>query len=129
VLYSIYKTTNKINNKEYIGFHSVEDKNNILCKKTENGSVFLDGYMGSGKLIRRALEKYGPENMRQEILYLTNDRQDAYDMERMLVNKEYILREDTYNLSIGGNICILHGKNNGFYGKKHSQKTLDLLKK
>lgn len=127
MLYSIYKVTNKINGKEYIGFHSVKSKKDILCKESTAGSVYRDGYMGSGKLIKSALEKYGPENMCQEIIYLTNDRQDAFDMEKTLVDERYVLREDTYNLSIGGSVCILKGENNGFYGKKHTQETIDKI--
>ena len=42
--YIIYKITNIINSKEYIGAHSTDNIN--------------DGYMGSGTLIRAALLKY-----------------------------------------------------------------------
>lgn len=43
--YTIYKITNKVTGKIYIGKHQTEDLN--------------DGYMGSGKLLKRAQEKYG----------------------------------------------------------------------
>ena len=44
----LYKTTNMLNNKYYIGMHST---NNLE-----------DGYIGSGDRIRRSLKKYGKEN-------------------------------------------------------------------
>ena len=39
----------------------------------------------------------------------------------------WIDSENTYNLSIGGNVCILFGENNGFYGKKHSEELINKL--
>ena len=45
--YYLYKITNLINNKFYIGVHETDNIN--------------DGYMGSGRAIRAAIEKYGKE--------------------------------------------------------------------
>ena len=49
-MFIVYKTTNKINKKFYIGVHCLEAKKS---HKT---------YFGSGKLIKLALKKYGREN-------------------------------------------------------------------
>ena len=51
----IYRTTNKIDGKFYIGQH--------VTKNLE------DGYLGSGKRIGYAIRKYGPENFIREILF------------------------------------------------------------
>jgi hypothetical protein len=84
----VYIVTNHINDKVYIGVH-----------KTDN---LDDGYMGSGLALQRAYKKYGIENFEKEILAFCDTYKDALDLEGKLVNKDFVLREDTYNLHIGG---------------------------
>ena len=84
MFYTIYKITNNINQKHYIGMH-----------KTNN---LDDGYMGSGILIRRAIEKYGKENFNKEILYAFDNELDMRNKEKELV----VLSENSYNLLEGG---------------------------
>lgn len=84
----IYKITNKLNGKEYIGKHSTNHIN--------------DSYMGSGRVLLSALKKHGKENFDKEVLYTFDNEKDAYDKEAELVNEDYILREDTYNVKLGG---------------------------
>jgi len=111
--YIIYKITNNINRKIYVGYHSTKNID--------------DGYMGSGKLIKRAIEKYGIDCFSKEILSIFDTKEEAESEEKRIVDRDFTLREDTYNLSIGGNICILHGENNGFYGKKHTTESRKLI--
>lgn len=127
MLYTVYKTINTINNKIYIGFHNINDMDDILTTESVYDSIFKDGYLGSGKLIKRAIEKYGPENMKQELLLVTDDREEAEELERSLVNKEFVEEDTNYNLSIGGNVCIMFGENNGFYGKTHTKDTIEKI--
>jgi len=121
--YTVYKTTNLVNNKVYIGFHSIKDSD-ILRMNFGNLSCFKDGYLGSGKLIIKAIEKYGPENFAQEILGVFDSKSDAEDLERSLVSEDFVEMDDNYNMTIGGNVTILCGEKNGFYGKQHSEETL-----
>jgi len=77
--------------------------------------------------MKKALEKYGPMNMYQELILVTEDKDEAESLEKEIVCKEWVESEDNYNLSIGGNVTILFGKNNGFYGKKHTNETIEKI--
>lgn len=94
----IYKTTNLINNKIYIGVHCTDDLN--------------DGYIGCGIRspkntlgecpFHKAVRKYGYENFNREVLYNFDTRELAFWYEKYIVDKEFINRQDTYNASPGG---------------------------
>jgi hypothetical protein len=86
--YTIYKTTNLINNKIYIGLHTTDDIN--------------DGYLGSGVFLKKAIKKYGHQNFKKEILHVFDNKKDMINKEKEIVNEEFILRKDTYNMSKGG---------------------------
>lgn len=101
--YIVYKTTCLVNNKIYVGVH-----------QTKNPEIF-DGYLGRGlyknhsKYIKNpvapfhyAVKKYGFENFKREVLFIFNSREDAYNKESEIVNEEFILRNDTYNVALGG---------------------------
>lgn len=86
--YTIYQITNRVNNKIYIGCHKTDDLD--------------DGYMGSGKILSRAIEKYGVENFTKEYLMICNTAKEMFGIEAELVNEEFVTRVDTYNLKKGG---------------------------
>jgi len=106
--YIIYKTTNIINRKIYIGVHA-----------TKNPDVF-DGYLGSGKILKQAIKKYGEENFHREILHVFNTPEEAFDEERRIVNKIFIERRDNYNIKIGGD-GFAAGADHPMYGKHLSE--------
>jgi hypothetical protein len=103
----LYKIKNKLNGKIYIGIHSTDDLN--------------DGYMGSGTLILKSIEKYGKHNFIKTILEYCDNRDLLVELERKVVNKEFVDRRDTYNLSLGGSSI------NSTW-KKSNQTILDKLK-
>ena len=88
MFYTIYKITNLIDGKIYIGKHQTKDVN--------------DGYMGSGKQLKRAQAKHGIGNFKKEILFQFDNETDMNAKEAELVTEEFCLREDTYNLCPGG---------------------------
>lgn len=86
--FTIYKTTNLINNKIYIGLHTTDNIN--------------DGYLGSGIFLKKAIKKYGKDNFIKEILYMFDNKSDMIQKEKEIVDESFITRKDTYNMSKGG---------------------------
>lgn len=107
--YVLYKITNLLNNKIYIGIH-----------KTNNDN---DGYMGSGKLIKFAIKKYGIVNFKKEIIHRFTSLDEARAKEKEIVDEEYILSNNTYNISIGGGLGSKEINGLSFASRKHSEET------
>lgn len=93
----VYKITNKLNNKFYIGIKS-------------SNLDFLDtNYYGSGNLIIAAVKKYGKENFLREVLFEAKTRNEALVKECELVNSALIIDKKCYNISLGGRGTFLTG--------------------
>lgn len=101
--YIVYQTTNLINNKIYIGIHG-----------TINPNIF-DGYIGCGVYITQpntynhpktafqyAVQKYGPSNFKRTTLAIFDTVEEASNLERDLVNEKFLMRDDVYNMALGG---------------------------
>jgi group I intron endonuclease len=130
----IYITTNLITNEKYIGKHYGE---------------LDDNYLGSGKILQRAVTKYGKENFKRDILYISKDEKENCQKEREFI-KAYNAVEDRnfYNIAEGGDGGdIFHqlpleqqealrkqfskknsGSGNPMYGKHHSEETKEKLR-
>lgn len=101
--YIVYQTTNIKNNKIYIGVH-----------KTENPDIF-DGYIGCGIRLNNpssymtpftplqfAVKKHGTSNFKRVTLATFDTIDEAFELEKQLVNQIFINRKDTYNAKLGG---------------------------
>jgi hypothetical protein len=97
--YFVYKTTNLINGKFYIGVHATKNVN--------------DGYLGSGKRLHDAIKCHGVENFNREILKFFDSYADALYYEQLLVTPELVESDNCYNLCEGG------GKPPTMSGSKH----------
>lgn len=84
----IYKTTNMINQKYYVGMHST---NNLA-----------DKYIGSGTRLWRSIQHYGRENFKVEILEFLPDRKSLKEREAEIVNLEFLKDPLCMNIHTGG---------------------------
>jgi hypothetical protein len=88
MFYYLYEIKNNLNGKIYVGVH-----------KTNN---LIDGYMGSGKIISSAIAKHGISNFSKVVLEHFDNSIAMYAKEAEVVNEEFLLRKDVYNLRRGG---------------------------
>ena len=90
--FTIYKITNKINGKVYIGQHKVK-------------SLFArDNYLGSGgKRYQNAIKKYGKQNFSKEIITIAMTQSEADVLEKYYIKKyDSTNPEKGYNILVGG---------------------------
>lgn len=104
----IYKTTNTMNGKIYIG----QDKYNN------------PNYLGSGKILQLAFQKYGIENFRKDIIEECESKEILNEREKFWI--DYYNSTDRsigYNISLGGNggDTISNNSNKEEIGKNHSE--------
>jgi hypothetical protein len=88
MFYYMYQVKNKVNGKIYVGVHKTSNMN--------------DGYMGSGKIISAAINKYGVENFEKTILETFENSETMFKREKEVVTEEFLSRDDVYNLRRGG---------------------------
>jgi hypothetical protein len=118
--YIIYKTTNTINGKFYIGAHKTKNIN--------------DKYLGSGVALNAAIKKYGIENFIREILFHAKDETEMFDMERQIISEN--MGENCYNMMPGGkggfdhinSTNMHHGTKNCMYDPDIKNKVIESAK-
>lgn len=83
----VYLTTNKVNDKKYIGVDTKDDPN----------------YFGSGVVIKQSIKKYGKENFKREILESSDNVKYIFEREIYWINTyNAIESNEFYNLADGG---------------------------
>jgi hypothetical protein len=110
----VYQITKTINRKIYVGKRS--------CKC----DIEKDTYFGSGIHLRRAIKKYGKENFTKTIIDVCSSDVEAYELEALIVDVEFVKRTDIYNICSGGDgVGIGEGHPN--FGKVLSQEIKDKM--
>jgi hypothetical protein len=88
MFYTVYKITNLVNNKIYVGLHVTDNLN--------------DDYLGSGKQIQAAVKKYGRDNFKREYIKICKTPEEMYNLEAEIVNEDFVKNPNTYNMKTGG---------------------------
>lgn len=105
MFYLIYKITNLINNRIYIGCHKTRDPD--------------DKYMGSSKSLANDIKIYGLTNFKKEILHYLTSEAEMLIKEREIVNEDFVKLDSTYNKILGGSgsFTDINLKKLNIYGK------------
>ena len=115
-IYRIYKCTNIINNKVYIGFTNKDLRKRIIehnCCANKNSNF----------VIHKAIKKYGVESFIWETIYESLDKTHTVNVMECYFIKEY----DSYYLNNKG-YNMTYGGESGTIGRQHSEKTKNKLK-
>ena len=84
----IYLTTNLINGHKYIGKHYGE---------------LNDDYLGSGTLLKQAIQKYGKENFSKKILYISQNAEENSQKEKEFIKAFNAVKDrNFYKIHEGG---------------------------
>jgi group I intron endonuclease len=111
----IYKITNTVNNKAYIGVTTQSNPNERWSNhkshnRQGNGCPFL----------MKAFKKYGEDAFKFEVLIICFD-EDVFRFESEYIKKYNSLSPNGYNVATGGKT------NQSFLGKTHSEETKKIL--
>ena len=111
----LYKITNKVNNKSYIG---ITNQHNYIkrWRKHINSIRYKEGC----PLLKNAMKKYGIDQFDFKIIII------CFDEDLLKYEKEYIIKYNT--LTPNGYNIILGQIGTGFVGYKHSQETIEKIK-
>lgn len=111
----IYLVTNRVNGKIYVGQH----------KKQQ----FDPSYKGSGRLIVKAIKKYGKDKF-DVVMIDTADTKEELNQKEVFYIEALNCKDHKigYNVADGGEWApVLSGEKNGMYGKHHTEETKQLL--
>ena len=113
-MHYLYRITNQLNGKVYIGQSNKEKERWRQHKYFARQNAI--------QYIHRAMAKYGIENFAYEVIAMCKTPEDADEIETQLIT-QYDSREKGYNISLGGDPAWNRGlpkERQPMYGKKQS---------
>ena len=140
MIFSIYKITNTLNGKLYIGFTSFSVE--------KRWKVHLRNARAGGNLkyaLYQAIRKYGKERFTVEVIYQSPDKEHTVNvMEPFFIAEYNTFGKYGYNQTLGGEAPMLgkkhsdqskasmslnsSGSKNPMFGRKHSPETVAKIK-
>jgi group I intron endonuclease len=111
--YDVYKITNKINNKVYIGITSkgVSARWKEHLYNAEHGCPFK---------LHNAIRKYGKESFSIELVDFCNNWEELTEKEQYYISKYNSIQDEFgYNMTEGGD---------GTFGRQHTEETKDKIR-
>jgi hypothetical protein len=112
----IYKVTNLINGRIYIG---------------QRRGTFSPGYLGSGVLISKAVRRYGKRNFKLEVIAFASTRLmlDGLEMKHIFEHRQVFGNEFLYNIADGGKIHTPNGQVHWNKGLKGFNRSIEVKEK
>jgi hypothetical protein len=100
----VYKTTNLVNGKVYIGVHSTNNLEDgyIGCGIYRNSDAINKAKKTRFYGFASAVTRYGYDNFKTTILKFFKTKEEAYIYESKIVTEKFINSDKTYNIKIGG---------------------------
>lgn len=114
---TIYKSTNKVNGKSYIGFDSSwpnrKKRHKVNASSGKEGKFY------------EAIRKYGWKSFEWEILYQSEDKEHTLNIMEPQYIKEYDTFNCGYNMTEGGEGCFGATSNKIWINNGHKHKRLE----
>lgn len=100
----VYKTTNLVNGKIYIGVHSTDNLEDgyIGCGIYRNSDAVNKAKKTRFYGFASAVTRYGYDNFKTAILKFFKTKEEAYIYESKIVTEKFVNSDKTYNIKIGG---------------------------
>lgn len=135
--YFLYKTTCLCTGKIYIGVRSTNDyikDEYIGCGIEPKVLKDLRKLQSKNSFFINAVIKYGFKNFVKEPLLFFSSREEALRAERIVVDQEFLDRQDTLNSNLGGTapprrIGVSNGNYKNYWSDEQKKKLSDYFKK